>query len=53
MPVAFIVMQSGTVKLMPVEHSNCIDKILDYMPDLFEKVNAIIEKKSSEKDESK
>lgn len=49
-PVAFIVMQSGTVKLMPVEHSNCIDKILDYMPDLFEKVNAIIEKKIQSKE---
>lgn len=49
-PVAFIVVQDGTVKLMPVEHNNCIDKILDYMPDLFEKINKIMEKKIESKD---
>lgn len=37
-PVAFIVVQGETVKLMPVEHSNGLDKLLDYVPDLFEKV---------------
>lgn len=44
-PVAFIVVQGETVKLMPVEHNNCLDKILDYVPDLFEKVNAYMDKK--------
>ena len=44
-PVAFIVVQDKMVKLMPVEHSNSIDKLLDYMPDIFEKVNKIIDKK--------
>ena len=48
-PVAFIVIQSGTVKLLPVEHNNCIDKLLDYMPDLFNKVNKIVEKKVESK----
>ena len=43
-PVAFIIVQGETVKLLPVEHSNCIDKILDYMPDLFEKIGKIIDK---------
>ena len=41
-PVAFIIIQSGTVKLMPVEHNNSLDKILDYVPDVFEKVNQIM-----------
>ena len=43
-PVAFIIVQGETVKLLPVEHSNCIDKILDYMPDLFDKIGNIIDK---------
>lgn len=43
-PVAFIIVQGETVKLLPVEHNNCIDKILDYMPDLFDKIGKIIDK---------
>ncbi|MBR1653612.1 MAG: GerW family sporulation protein [Clostridia bacterium] len=49
-PVAFIVIQSNTVKLMPVEHNNGIDKLLDYMPDLFDKVNKVMEKKIDSKE---
>lgn len=44
-PVAFIIVQGKTVKLLPVEHNNTFDKLLDYVPDLFEKVNLIMEKK--------
>lgn len=44
-PVAFIILQSGQVKLMSVEHENCIDKILDYVPDFLEKMNKMLEKK--------
>ncbi len=44
-PVAFLILQSGQVKLMSVEHDNCIDKILDYAPDLLEKMNKMFEKK--------
>lgn len=44
-PVAFIVIQDDIVKIMPIEHNNSLDKILDYVPDLFEKVNKIIQKK--------
>jgi len=49
-PVAFIVVQGETVKLMPVDHNNCLDKILDYVPDLFEKVNAYMDKKIEAKE---
>ena len=49
-PVAFIVVQRDTVKLMPVEHNNCLDKILDYVPDLFEKVNSYMDKKIEAKE---
>ena len=38
-PVAFLVIQSDSVKLMPVSHSSSIDKLLDYIPDLMEKAN--------------
>ena len=38
-PVAFLVVEAGKVRLLPVNHSSCIDKLLDYMPDLFEKMN--------------
>lgn len=38
-PVAFLVIQGNVVKLLPVNHSTSLDKLLDYIPDLFEKVN--------------
>ncbi len=38
-PIAFLVIQSDSVKLMPVNHSSSIDKLLDYIPDLMEKAN--------------
>lgn len=44
-PVAFLVVQEGTVKLLPVNHSSAIDKLLDYVPDLFEKINEIMNRK--------
>lgn len=44
-PVAFLVIQEGTVKLLPINHSSAIDKLLDYVPDLFEKINEIMNRK--------
>ena len=38
-PIAFLVVQSNNVKLLPVSHSSSIDKLLDYVPELLEKVN--------------
>lgn len=43
-PIAFLVVQPDVVKLLPVDHSNPIDKILDYMPDLIEKANCAMNK---------
>ena len=43
-PVAFLVINGENVKLLPVTHSSAIDKLLDYVPDLIEKVNTIINK---------
>ena len=44
-PVAFLVLQSGQVKLISVNHENCIDKLLDYVPDFLEKMNKMLDKK--------
>lgn len=41
-PIAFLVIQSNNVKLMPVNHTSSLDKLLDYMPDLIEKTNNIM-----------
>ena len=38
-PVAFLVVEGNNVKLMSVDHESCIDKLLDYVPDLIQKMN--------------
>ncbi len=43
-PTAFLIVQSNIVKLLPVDHENTLDKILDYVPDLIEKVNCMMNK---------
>ena len=50
-PVAFLVIQGGMVKLLPVNHSTSLDKLLDYVPDLFEKVNNMLNKSLKNKKE--
>lgn len=49
-PVAFLVVQEGNVKLMPVDHDSCFDKILDYVPDLMQKINEMFNKSIQEKE---
>jgi len=43
-PVAFLVVQGDMVKLLPVNHATSLDKLLDYIPDLFEKVKNMANK---------
>ena len=50
-PVAFLVVQNGNVKLMPVDHDSCIDKLLDYIPDLMQKMNEMFNKSIEKKEE--
>ena len=45
--------QKDNVKLLPVNHSSSIDKLLDYMPDLLEKANNILNKQMNNKKEEK
>lgn len=37
-PIAFLIAENDKVRLLPISHSSCIDKLLDYVPDLFEKI---------------
>ena len=50
-PVAFLVMQANNVKLMPVNHSSSFDKLLDYVPDLIERTNNMMNKMMNNKKE--
>ena len=53
-PIAFLVIQGENVKLMPVNYSSSIDKLLDYIPDLLDKTNNMINKcKQKPKDKEK
>lgn len=49
-PMAFLVIQSNMVKLIPISNSTSLDRILDYIPDLLEKLDSSMKKC---KDESK
>ena len=50
-PVAFLVVQDGNVKLMPVDHESCLDKLLDYIPDLMQRMNQMFNKSIQQKEE--
>ncbi|MBR0350778.1 MAG: GerW family sporulation protein [Clostridia bacterium] len=43
-PIAFIVINNGNVKLVPVNHATALDKLLDYVPDLIEKTSSMVKK---------
>jgi sporulation protein YtfJ len=56
-PIAFLIVQNNVVKMLPVDHINPIDKLLDYIPDLIEKANSLMDncmqnKKTQEKNNS-
>ena len=43
-PIAFLVIQPEGVRLLPVNYTSAIDKLLDYVPDLMDKVNCVVNK---------
>ena len=53
-PIAFLVVEENCVKLMPINHSSAIDKIIDFIPDILEKSSCAIEKmyKNDEKNKN-
>ncbi|NLY18580.1 MAG: sporulation protein YtfJ [Clostridiaceae bacterium] len=45
-PVAFMVVgKNNTIKLLPVEHNTTIDRIMDFIPNLLDKITPLIQKK--------
>lgn len=50
-PVAFLVVQQDNVKLMPVDHDSCVDRLLDYVPDLIQKMNDMFNKSIQQKED--
>lgn len=50
-PVAFLVVQGETVKLIPVDHDSSFDKLLDYVPDLMQRINEMFCKSIKQKEE--
>lgn len=45
--------QPNNVKLLPVTHSSAIDRLLDYVPDLMEKMNSYLNRSMQNKKEEK
>lgn len=41
-PIGFLIVQKDTVKMLPVEHASTLDKLLDYAPDIIQKIEQII-----------
>ena len=52
-PIAFLVVQPNNVKLLPITHSSAIDRLLDYVPDLMEKMNSYLNGSMQNKKEEK
>lgn len=48
-PIAFLVISNDRVRIMPVESgSSALDKVLDLVPDMIDKVNNIIKDRKKE-----
>lgn len=43
-PVAFLIVEENQVKLLNVDHDSVIDKLLDYVPDVIDKILGILNK---------
>lgn len=44
-PVAFLIVQNDTVKLLEATHGSVLDKLVEYVPDAIEKINKLFNKK--------
>ncbi|SKA76710.1 sporulation protein YtfJ [Clostridium sp. USBA 49] len=48
-PIAFLVLKNDSVKLLPVEYDNSLDKIIDSIPQLIESIKNISNKSKQNK----
>ena len=44
-PISFLVVQQDKVKLLPINYTSCVDKILDYIPEVIDKVEGMVNSK--------
>lgn len=52
-PIAFLVVNKENIKLLPANFNTSLDKILDFIPEIMEKLNDSIKKKISIRKEGK
>lgn len=50
-PVAFLIVKEEGVKLLPISHTSVIDKLVDYIPDLVDKISNIVNNNKSQPEE--
>lgn len=43
-PVGFLVITENSTKMLPVDHCSAIDKLLDYVPDIIDKLGDVFNK---------
>lgn len=49
-PVAFLIVQNDSVKLLEATHTSVIDKLVEYIPDAMDKIHKLFSKKMDESD---
>lgn len=47
-PVAFLISQGSNIRLLPIEHASSVDKLIDYIPDILNKIQGYCNKKKEE-----
>ena len=47
-PIAFLIINTETVKLLPVNHDSTIDKLLDYAPEVINKIEKTLKKEKND-----
>lgn len=45
-PVAFVIVQKDSIKVLPIEHNSAIEKLMDFVPDIMDKADSMMEKAS-------
>lgn len=45
-PVAFLIVQNDSVKLLEATHSSVVDKLVEYIPDAMDKIHKLFDKKT-------
>ena len=48
-PITFLIINKGNIKLMPVEYSSTLDKIVDFIPDIINKAKEMVDNNKDEK----